>query len=196
MIIYTERHEPVSVSSIEATCEKLGFSKGSWIAGFWKESNGAILNDQVLIYSVDDIAERNETFEIDLNFKEMIAIGDDSGGRAILIKKNGEDGFFLVDTGSSSLSNSDRFGSLDQLLVFLLSEQDDADEEFGDIITTGGSRPTLEDVVGIKKMLGVGFSIVQLKSMLSEAGHTLLSSVYSQKYRDALVRFSNLIRFK
>lgn len=161
-----------------------------------EKNNGALLNDQILIYSTDDIVERNSTFEIDEYFKKMIAIGDDSGGRAILIKKNGKDGFFLVDTGSPSRESSEQFESLEDVLRHLLSEKDDAREDFGDIVTIGACKPTLEEVLGVKKMLGVCFSVTQLKAMLCGAGHTIISNVHFYKYKEALAKFSNLIKFK
>lgn len=196
MIIYTERHNAAPPASIESTCERLGITSDSWIVAFWKKNNGALFNDLLLIYSTDDIAERNSTFEIDAHFKQMIAIGDDSGGRMILIKKNGKDGFFLVDMGSASLENSEQFESLEDVLRELINEKIDVEEDLGDIVTIGACKPTPEEVLGVKKMLGVGFSVAQLKAMLCGSGHIIISNVHFHKYRDALAKFSSLIKFK
>ncbi|MBH3376748.1 MULTISPECIES: SMI1/KNR4 family protein [Bacteria] len=196
MVICTEQHEAAIDASIEHVCKKLGISDASWIVSLWKRTDGALLNDQVLIYSVGDIEERNQTFEVYKNFKGMIAIGDDSGGRLILIKKNGDKGFILSGSANVSLDYSDRYQSLEELLRSLMDDQDDAGLGLGDILTKGGCKPSLEEIVSLKKMLGVGLSVVQLKALLGESGHVLLKSVYAQKYSDALVRFSHIIEFK
>lgn len=151
MRIYTERHDAAPDKLIEEVAERLGIVTGSWILEFWRKSDGALLNDQVLIYSTSDIEERNDTFEVDKNFKGMVAIGDDSGGRIILIDKNDAGKLWLVDAGSVSLEASDQFVSLDQLLDFIVSEDDVDDVGVGDIVTVG-SKPSLDEVFNIKRL--------------------------------------------
>ncbi|MFJ4111523.1 SMI1/KNR4 family protein [Pseudomonas sp. NPDC089758] len=198
MMILSESQDGASEVRVEALCKRLGISSASWIVDFWRKSDGALLNDQVTIYSVSDVEERNRTFEIDRNFRGMIAVGDDSGGRVLLIDKNGSGSIFLVDSGSVSLEGSDKFGTLDKLLDFIV---DDAEEGssisgMGDITTIGSCKPTLDEVVDIKKMLGIDSSVVHLKSILSEPGKVVVRSVNLQKYKDVLIKFSHLIEFK
>ncbi|BBH47308.1 SMI1/KNR4 family protein [Pseudomonas sp. KU43P] len=196
MVVHTERRDAASDKDIEASSKRLGLASDSWVVGFWKVSDGALLNDQVMIYSVGDIEERNSTFEVDKNFKGKIAVGDDSGGRMILIDKSGVPGFWLVDSGSVSLDEFDRFESLEKLLDFIEEgEEGDSGAGVGDIITIGGCKPSLEEVVGIKKSLGVDLSVVHLKKILAEPGEVIMKSVYAQKYRDALLKYSHIIRF-
>jgi len=197
VVVYTERRGAASDKDIEALSKRLGLSIGSWVVGFWKVSDGALLNDQVMIYSVADIDERNSTFEIDKNFKGKIAVGDDSGGRMILIDKSGVPGFWLVDSGSVSLDEFDRFDSLEKLLGFIEEDEEgDLGAGVGDIITIGGCKPSLEEVVGIKKSLGIDSSVVYLKKILAEPGEVIMKAVYAQKYRDVLLKYSHIIRFK
>ncbi|ORL62998.1 SMI1/KNR4 family protein [Pseudomonas putida] len=195
MLIYTERHDAAPDKLIEEVAERLGIVTGSWILEFWRKSDGALLNDQVLIYSTSDIEERNDTFEVDKNFKGMVAIGDDSGGRIILIDKNDAGKLWLVDAGSVSLEASDQFVSLDQLLDFIASEDDVDDVGIGDIVTVG-SKPSLDEVFNIKKALAVNISVVELKKLLEEPEQVLLRSIYAQKYERALIEFSHIIRFR
>ena len=54
----------------------------------------------MLLYSTDDLAERNETFEVREYAPGHLAIGDDSGGRSILIGLDGSRAVYLVDQGS------------------------------------------------------------------------------------------------
>jgi hypothetical protein len=53
-------------------------------------SNGLFANDLVTLYSTEDIAERNSTYEIAEYLPGYLMIGDDSGGSGI-----------FLDTGSN-----------------------------------------------------------------------------------------------
>lgn len=64
-----------------------------------KSANGFSLKSGVIIYSSDELVERNKTFEVEKYAPGYLAIGDDSGGRSILIPLTGA-GVFLVDQGS------------------------------------------------------------------------------------------------
>ncbi|TDF83725.1 SMI1/KNR4 family protein [Pseudomonas sp. H9] len=195
MIVYTERHGAASNVAIEGVREELGVSSDSWVVGFWRGSDGAFLNNQVLIYSTSEIQERNDTFEVGLNFKGMVAVGDDSGGRVILINKNGSEGFFLVDAGSVSLDEADKFETLEGVLDFIGQEDDDIESRVGNIVALG-CKPSLEEIIGVKKSLGLNLSVVELKAVLAEQGKVVLKSVYEQRYKEALVKFSHIIEFR
>jgi hypothetical protein len=59
-----------------------------------------VIGRQVLLYSLDDVIEMNETFQTKVYCPGHIAIGDDSGGRAIVISLDDpECNLFLVDQG-------------------------------------------------------------------------------------------------
>jgi SMI1 / KNR4 family (SUKH-1) len=62
---------------------------------------GRISNGPVFIYSAEDVIERNETFETREYCPGYITIGDDSGGRAIVIDLSDQRcRVFMVDHGS------------------------------------------------------------------------------------------------
>lgn len=62
-------------------------------------SESQLVNSIVLIYSLDDIIERNKTFEVMEYCPGYLAIGDNSGGSAIVLcLKTGKIG--IVDHGS------------------------------------------------------------------------------------------------
>jgi len=122
MVIYTEYSGAASSEEIDAICMRLGLCADSWIVHFWRQCNGALLNDQVLIYSTDEIEERNSTFQVNECFKGMVAVGDDSGGRLILIHKGEAAGLLLVDSGSGSLEGCERFESMIELLTYIKEE--------------------------------------------------------------------------
>ena len=58
-------------------------------------------NDLVILYLPDDIIERNETYETKEYAPGYIAIGDDSGGSAFLLKLEQQDpSVYVVSHGS------------------------------------------------------------------------------------------------
>jgi hypothetical protein len=64
---------------------------------------GKVINNRVLIYSADDVVERNVTFETKKYCAGYLALGDDSGGRAIVTNLGKVIGpVFIVDHGSMS----------------------------------------------------------------------------------------------
>jgi len=66
-----------------------------------KTHGGDFCNDRVCLYGVADIIERNETYEVRRFCPGFIAIGDDSGGRAVVIALGKDPGpVYLVDYGS------------------------------------------------------------------------------------------------
>ena len=48
-------------------------------------SNGLIFGQGPVVYNTAEVWERNVTFEFDIYLKDFLSIGDDSGGRSILI---------------------------------------------------------------------------------------------------------------
>ncbi|WP_133248878.1 SMI1/KNR4 family protein [Pseudomonas sp. CC120222-01a] len=122
MIKYSACGGMATLEEIKAVCMRLQLDVDSWLVDFWRQRNGALLNDQVLIYSTVDIEERNATFQVDEHFNGMVAVGDDSGGRLILIDRDGASGLVLVDSGSGSLAGCERFKSMMELLAYIEEE--------------------------------------------------------------------------
>ena len=61
---------------------------------------GQIIGEQVLFYSAQDIIERNETYEKKKYSPGYLSIGDDSGGRAVVIPLCKDSApVYLVDHG-------------------------------------------------------------------------------------------------
>ena len=74
--------------------------------------NGFLLENGLLIYSTYDAPERNETFEVKKYAPGYFAIGDDSGGRAVVIVLNNEEcPVYLVDQGSMAPDDMEKLNS-------------------------------------------------------------------------------------
>jgi SMI1 / KNR4 family (SUKH-1) len=70
-------------------------------------SNGLLANDLVNLYSTDEIAERNSTFEIGKYLPGYLMIGDDCGGSGIFLDAGSNPSpVYLMGHGSLSLSDA------------------------------------------------------------------------------------------
>lgn len=121
-ILYTEAGAPASTPELRAACDELGLAHHAWLAGFWAQCNGAMLNDRVQIYATGFIAERNQTYEVDSTFPGYVSIGDDSGGRLILMPASGETSFHLIGAGDPFIDDAEVFASIDALVAYIESE--------------------------------------------------------------------------
>jgi len=61
-------------------------------------ADGMLFDNGLVLYPASQIRERNETFEVEKYAPGFLAIGDDSGGRAIMISLDSE-GVFVVGIG-------------------------------------------------------------------------------------------------
>lgn len=62
-------------------------------------SNGFGLPTGLIVYAAEDVPERNETFEVGVYAPGYLAIGDDSGGRLVVLHLQ-RPGVWIVDAGS------------------------------------------------------------------------------------------------
>ncbi|MBT1266028.1 MULTISPECIES: SMI1/KNR4 family protein [Pseudomonas] len=74
------------------------------------QSNGVWHKNGLVIYAIEDVFERNETMGAIKYAAGYLAIGDDSGGRAILVPYEGT-GVYIVDQGSMDPDDFDRVGA-------------------------------------------------------------------------------------
>jgi hypothetical protein len=56
-----------------------------------RETNGLLLDNGIKVYSSQEVMERNATFEVAEYAPGYMAIGDDSGGVAFLLRVNSDD---------------------------------------------------------------------------------------------------------
>ncbi|WP_313739995.1 hypothetical protein [Pseudomonas sp.] len=115
---------PLHTANLQRVCAELGLPSDTWLMDFWRQHGGTWLVDHVVIYAIDDVQERNHTFEVAQYFPRQIAVGDDSGGRLILVDRLATSGLWLVDAGSPSLDGAEHFDTLAQLAAALAREYD------------------------------------------------------------------------
>lgn len=72
-----------------------------------RKVNGFVEEKGIKIYGIEEIKERNETFEVEKYLPGYVAIGDDSGGNLLLMKACAlSTSVFLSDCGSLFLDES------------------------------------------------------------------------------------------
>ncbi|MEK5298977.1 SMI1/KNR4 family protein [Bacillus sp. FSL R5-0659] len=65
-----------------------------------KQTNGCSVGGDVLLYGTEDMVERNATWEIQQYASGYAAIGDDGGGRVLLMRQAEEETkVWIVDAG-------------------------------------------------------------------------------------------------
>lgn len=122
-MVYTDAGAAASAAEIQTACDELGLAHHAWLAGFWAQRNGAMLNDRVLIYATDFLAERNQTYEIGSSFPGYVSVGDDSGGRLILMPTSGDPRFHLIDAGNPFIDDAEVFASIEALVAYIDNEE-------------------------------------------------------------------------
>lgn len=91
----------VSLQDIDAVQRALGHALPASYAAFLQDWTEGLCGEQVLLYGADSLMERNATYETQLSCPGFIAIGDDSGGRAVMLALDGSDrAVYLVGHGS------------------------------------------------------------------------------------------------
>ncbi len=121
-LFYTEKNPPASAEDIALAVQQCEIKPDAWIVGFWAQCNGAMIEDLVLIYSTDHIAERQETYDIATSFPDHLLIGDDSGGRFVLLERSAEPRFYLQDSGNPFIDDAEVFSSLEALIKAVVEE--------------------------------------------------------------------------
>ena len=90
--------EPASQTSIDAARAALGTLPRD-LESLWKQCDGMLLNSGVKIYETSEIIERNQAYHVEENAKGYVLIGDDSGGRALLMSRTEGAATFICDMG-------------------------------------------------------------------------------------------------
>lgn len=91
---------PETLQEILAFQQWLGHALPPYYLAFLKGAQEGLRGEQVLLYGADSLLERNETYETQQYCPGFISIGDDSGGRAVMLALDGLDhAVYLVGHG-------------------------------------------------------------------------------------------------
>lgn len=91
----------MSGQAIDAFQQALGRSLPAYYLRFLQDGQEGMHGEQVLLYGADSLMERNATYDTALACPGYITIGDDSGGRAVMLALDGTStAVYLVGHGT------------------------------------------------------------------------------------------------
>ncbi|WP_193317093.1 SMI1/KNR4 family protein [Janthinobacterium sp. FT14W] len=91
----------MSGQAIDALQRWLGHALPAHYLGFIEDGHEGMRGEQVLLYGAESLRERNETYDTQQACPGYVTIGDDSGGRAVMLALDGGDrAVYLVGHGS------------------------------------------------------------------------------------------------
>jgi hypothetical protein len=94
---------------IEHFQQALGHALPAHYLRFLQDWQEGLRGEQVLLYGAESLMERNETYDTQQSCPGFITIGDDSGGRAVMLALDGDDrAVYLVGHGSMQRDDFER----------------------------------------------------------------------------------------
>ena len=91
----------MSQQETEALERWLGRVLPAYYLRFLQDWQEGLRSEQVLLYGAESLLERNETYDTQQSCPGYITIGDDSGGRAVMLAlDDGDRAVYLVGHGS------------------------------------------------------------------------------------------------
>ena len=181
-------NSPATPEALRLVERKLNVNLPSDLSDFLLSADGMSAPESILLYSTQDLEERNRTFEVNAYAKGYIAIGDDGGGHLFLMDLSGGDtGVFMADQGTLQPSRFLRIAESlqDWILSGCPTPSPETDEPFGELVDVylermppGGTR----DLVVVKRELGISTGIVELAQLAKRAPIRILKGVPAGKY--------------
>lgn len=165
---HVQLRSPAAASKVTEAERRLGRALPAPIRDLYRESDGLTTDDGVLVYGADEIVERNQTLEVAAYAPGYLAVGDDGGGRALLLSPS-EVGCW-VDMGSMDPSGGAPLG---MTFVAWLEAGLPLPVETGtpggvvDIFLERVPVDRLKAMFQLKKHLGLTIGATELKDLMS-----------------------------
>lgn len=179
-------NQPASSREIMQAQDECGVLFSKDLIDLLRCSNGLQVEDvlSLILYATDEIYERNTTYEVAIYAPTMLCIGDDGGGRCVLLEKE-KGAVYLVDMGSMAPEDATFLASsLAEWIESGFSLKDPPEEKtkYVDVYLirppTGGPRGLLR----LKKTLNLRLSPLKLRQAVQKTPSRLLRKVDFQKY--------------
>lgn len=163
----------LSPSANELDIKKVEMELNTQLPSSYKEllqtSNGVATNEGIYIYGTDDILERNAIWKTDDYAPGFISIGDDSGGRVILMRQDVEkEEILIVDSGVmspefASLISNNLIHWINSGLKIDIDDKTNINwSENCKVVVVDTFNGALKDLVKIKNIFGLNISTSEL----------------------------------
>lgn len=164
------------------------------LIGLWGLSNGFSLPNGFVLYGADEIVERNRTWESSRYAPGYVVVGDDSGGRLVLMQASRDAiAAFSSDAGDLQPASFTPLGP--DLIAWIESgASTEVQDSAGQValasvdVYLDRSPPDLKDLLTIKSALGIDLSIGDMRRGVSSAPLLLAQGVPYQKFRNRVDR--------
>lgn len=190
------RNSPITNLELKVVSDQLGGDLPTGYIDLLRISNGFDTIDGLLIYSSNEVFERNETFHVQINFPGYIAIGDDSGGSAVVIKLNVKSSP-VYTVGHGAILKEDMECIADSIEAWVEDgcqttvSNEEVDVDIVDIYLESVPENGMKDLLIIKKELGLIEGLSTLKDAMSNTPTCILKSVPYFKYKRRLERLKS-----
>tara|TARA_R110002072_G_scaffold227269_1_gene384132 strand:+ start:1031 stop:1648 length:618 start_codon:yes stop_codon:yes gene_type:complete len=151
-------------SDLRKAQSELGFDLPVDLRDLLAISNG-LRGDELLIYSAEELVERNSTFEVAAYCPEFVAIGDDGGGQVYLLRRDGiGDMVYQTDMGDMDPTGFVEVGALATFLrVGVPTVDASASSSILVRVVLLAPPPRLKDLLRLKKALEINSGMGELK---------------------------------
>ena len=178
---------PASNQAIGDAERQLACSIPPALRELYTESDGLASGSGNLIYSAADLPERNRMFEVATYAPGFVAVGDDRGGRVLLMSSSGE--ALWVDAGSMDPAHGDPLEMPWDVWIEAglppASEEEDCPPRLIDIYLERAPEGALGSLVLLKRELSLEVSSKQLLALVDQVPVRLQRAV---PYGRALTR--------
>lgn len=180
---------PVTDEELHVAQSQLAVQFPNDYAELLRASNGISLNSGGIIYSSGQLVERNMTYEVFQYAPGMLAIGDDGGGKLILIslKLSTSSAVYFVDSGAlgaviPSMANSslETWANVGFPLQVSTGEES---PDFGDLYLVAIPAEGVKSLLGIKDVLGINLSLLDMNRGTQSLPFLLAARVPFGKYQ-------------
>jgi hypothetical protein len=152
-------------------------------------ANGVNLASGCVVYAAEDLVERNETIEMAKYLPDCVAIGDDSGGTALVLHKGRASPVMKIAMGAlGSVQPVEIAADIEHWVECGFAVETGADQDaqhmafFADLFLDTVPGGKLTSLITIKKELGLEISIAELKALAQNLPARIAKNVPSGKY--------------
>jgi hypothetical protein len=161
-------------------------------------SNGLATNEGIIIYGTNDILERNETWETQEYAPGFVSIGDDSGGRVLLMSLSDKEEILIVDSGDMTPDHAELISTnliqwVTNGLRIDLKETSCIDwSENCKLVVVNIQDGGLKDLIKIKAILGINMPTSELLKMSKSLPFVLTQEIPYGKAKKLIEKLGDL----